>query len=88
MSMLGHMQYLIQYFSGLFIISCPLAIVALFVSMTAPDTLAERISTATVEVLVAYGTILFFRWRVKRFLSFLELRWDPFVSPEVLFLSY
>jgi small neutral amino acid transporter SnatA (MarC family) len=72
------MQYLIQYFSRLFIISCPLAIVALFASMTATSPLAERVRPAKVGVLLAYGTIFFSRWWVESFLSFLELRWDPF----------
>jgi multiple antibiotic resistance protein len=75
--MLGHMQYLIQYFSGLFIINCLLAIVARFVSMTAPDTLAERISTATVGVLVAYGTI-FFSMAGETFSKFLGIMMGSF----------
>ncbi|MDR1890912.1 MAG: MarC family protein [Puniceicoccales bacterium] len=76
--MVGHTQYLIQYFSRLFIISCPLAIVALFVSMTAPYTLAERVRTAKVGVSVAYGTTLFFSMVGGKFFEFLGITMGSF----------
>ncbi|MDR1173408.1 MAG: MarC family protein [Puniceicoccales bacterium] len=69
--MLGNVQYLVQYFSRLFIITCPLAVVALFVSMTAPYTLAERIRMAKVGTSVACGTTLFFAMVGEKFFEFL-----------------
>ncbi|MDR2779443.1 MAG: MarC family protein [Puniceicoccales bacterium] len=76
--MLGYVQYLVQYFSRLFIISCPLAIIALFVSMTAPYTLAERIRAAKVGVSVAYGTVLFFSIVGEKFFEFLGITMGAF----------
>lgn len=76
--MLGHMQYLVQYFSRLFIISCPLAIIALFVSMTAPYTLAERVRAAKVGTFVAYGTALFFAIVGEKFFEFLGVTMGSF----------
>ncbi|MDR2603590.1 MAG: MarC family protein [Puniceicoccales bacterium] len=72
------MQYLVQYFSRLFIISCPLAIVALFVSMTAPYTLAERVRAAKVGTSVAYGTALFFAIVGEKFFEFLGVTMGSF----------
>ncbi|MDR0742516.1 MAG: MarC family protein [Puniceicoccales bacterium] len=76
--MLGHIQYLVQYFSRLFIISCPLAIIALFVSMTAPYTSAERVRAAKVGTSVACGTALFFAIVGEEFFEFLGVTMGSF----------
>jgi multiple antibiotic resistance protein len=72
------MQYLVQYFSRLFIISCPLAIVALFVSMMAPYTPAERVRAAKVGTSVACGTALFFAVVGEKFFEFLGVTMGSF----------
>jgi multiple antibiotic resistance protein len=53
-------QYFIGYFTKLFVVISPLAIIALFVSMTAHYTVSRRIRTAKVGSIVAYFTMLFF----------------------------
>ncbi|MDR2776799.1 MAG: MarC family protein [Puniceicoccales bacterium] len=76
--MLGHVQYLVQYFSRLFIINCPLAIIAIFVSMMAPYTLTERIRAAKVGTSVACGTALFFAIAGEKFFEFLGVTMGSF----------
>ncbi|MDR2629125.1 MAG: MarC family protein [Puniceicoccales bacterium] len=76
--MLGQVQYLVQYFSKLFIITCPLAIIALFVSMMAPYTIAERVRAAKVGTSVACGTALFFAIVGERFFEFLGVTMGSF----------
>jgi multiple antibiotic resistance protein len=83
--MLGCVQYLIQYFSRLLIVSCPLAIVALFISMTAHYSVAERVRAAKTGIAVAYGTTLFFAMVGKSFFEFLGLTMGAFCITGALF---
>jgi small neutral amino acid transporter SnatA (MarC family) len=57
--MLDCIKFFLRYFATLFLAISPLAIIALFVSMTAPFKQKERIRTAKVGSYVAYGTMLF-----------------------------
>jgi multiple antibiotic resistance protein len=67
------MQYFIQYFTRLFMIISPLPIVALFISMTAPFPMNERIRIVKVACSVAYGTMLFFAMTGQKFFEILGI---------------
>lgn len=76
--MMSGLQYFLQYFTKLFVVISPLAIIALFVSMTAPFTPKERIKTAKVGTAVAYGTMLFFALTGKAMFEFLGITMGAF----------
>ena len=71
--MISCLQYFLQYFTKLFVVISPLAIIALFVSMTAPFTPTERIRTAKIGTAVAYGTMLFFALTGQKIFEFLGI---------------
>ncbi|MDR2737908.1 MAG: MarC family protein, partial [Puniceicoccales bacterium] len=75
---MGSVQYFLQYFVNLFVIISPLAIIALFVSMTAMFTPEDRIRTARVGSLVAYGAMLFFALTGKKIFEFLGISMGAF----------
>ncbi|MDR3144117.1 MAG: MarC family protein [Puniceicoccales bacterium] len=74
----GCIQYFIMYFTRLFVIISPLAIVALFVSMTGNSTMNGRIRTAKVGSLVAYVTMLFFAIAGQEIFIFLGITMGAF----------
>jgi multiple antibiotic resistance protein len=69
----GVLQFLVKYFTKLFIGMGPLAIVALFVSMTAMHTPTERIQTVKTSSRVACGTMLFFALAGQKIFEFLGI---------------
>ncbi|MDR1401574.1 MAG: MarC family protein [Puniceicoccales bacterium] len=66
-------EYFIRYFTQLFFVISPFAIVALFISMTGPFTSKERIHTANIGSAVAYGTMLFFAITGQKIFEFLGI---------------
>ncbi|MDR1413498.1 MAG: MarC family protein [Puniceicoccales bacterium] len=66
-------EYFFRYFSQLFFVISPLAIVALFISMTGPFTPKERIHTANIGTAVAYGVMLFFALTGQKMFAFLGI---------------
>jgi multiple antibiotic resistance protein len=58
--MLDTIQFSLRYFVTMFVVASPLAIIALFVSMTASYTVSERVAAAKMACLVAFGVVEFF----------------------------
>jgi multiple antibiotic resistance protein len=71
--MLDCIKFFLRYFTTLFLAIGPFAIIALFVSMTAPFKHEERIRTAKISSCVAYGTMLFFALTGRKIFEFLGI---------------
>lgn len=70
MIILDTIQFVLQYFMTMFVIISPLAIVALFVSMTAMHTVKERLRTARMGCLVAFFVMAFFALAGRKIFEF------------------
>jgi multiple antibiotic resistance protein len=66
-------EYFFLYFTQLFFVISPFAVLALFISMTGPFTPRERIRTANIGSAVAYGTMLFFAISGQKVFEFLGI---------------
>jgi multiple antibiotic resistance protein len=75
---LDTIHFIIQYLTTIFIIIDPLAIVALFVSMTSSYTGEERLRIAKMSCLIAFGVTEFFAIFGEKIFNFLESRWVHF----------
>ena len=68
-----HFQYFLEYLTKLFVVLSPLAVIALFASMTAPMSYREKIRTAQGGTAVAYFTALFFALTGQKIFEFLGI---------------
>jgi multiple antibiotic resistance protein len=75
---LDTIHFIIQYLTTIFIIIDPLAIVALFVSITCSYTVEERWHIAKMKCLVAFEVTECFAIFGEKIFNFLESRWVHF----------
>jgi small neutral amino acid transporter SnatA (MarC family) len=68
-------RFILQDFATLFVAMAPLAILALFISMTSPYTVKERLQTARISCLVAFEVVEFFALFGNKISEFLEFPW-------------
>jgi multiple antibiotic resistance protein len=71
-------RFVLQYFVTMFIVITPLAILALFVSMTAPYTVKERLQAARMSCVVALGVVEFFALFGKKIFEFFGVSMGSF----------
>jgi multiple antibiotic resistance protein len=71
-------RFFIQYFTRLFIIISPLATIALYVAMTAPFPVKERLRVARTGSIVAYCAMIFFALTGRSLFEFLGITMGAF----------
>jgi multiple antibiotic resistance protein len=75
---LNTIHFILQYFVTMFVVTTPLAIIALFVSMTSPYTMKERMQTARLGCFVALGVVEFFALFGKKIFEFFGVSMGSF----------
>ncbi len=75
---LDTLQFVLHYFVTMFVVISPLAIVAMFVSMTASYTVKERLQTAKMGCKVALSLMAFFALAGKKIFEFFGISMGSF----------
>ena len=75
---LDAVQFVLQYFVTMFVVISPLAIIALFVSMTAAYSFEERIQTAKTGCKVAFAVMVFFALAGEKIFEFFGISMGSF----------